>query len=373
MQSYWTIVLLAACASCGCARNASQTENAQPKEYLHNGRVVLGSPSLTCGIPGDGPLKTHEIRAWLADSTNHEPLEVELPEALRSDNQSVVLPTENPLTRAKIELGRQLFFDKRLSGIGTFACATCHQPEQSYSSYQVMPEVGRNASAVVNRILGEQHFWDGRADSLEQQPLSPIKNPFEMNSSPEKSTANIQATEGYRLQFEKIFGEVTFDNIGRALACFERVLVTGESAWDRQELTEPAKRGAELFFSDRLACSNCHSGSNFTDEDYHNLGTNQLADYGDTGRAKITGSKEDAGSFKTPSLRNVALTPPYMHNGEFRTLEEVIDFFDKGGIEANSNPLKPLSLTNEEKQDLVEFLKSITSPLPPVESGRLPE
>lgn len=338
------------------------------------GQIVLGSPHLTAGIPGDGPLTTDELQAWLADAANHAPIKFVLPAALASESANVVVPSDNELTLAKIELGRQLFFDKRLSGIGTFACATCHQPEQSYTSYHVMPEVDRNASTVFNRILGREHFWDGRASSLEAQPRSPIENPFEMNSSPEISTANIAAIPGYLLQFRTIFGSVTFENICKALACFERVLVTTDSAWDRGQLSASAQRGEELFMSDRLGCADCHSGRNLTDEDYHHLGVPMVGQAKSDGRYSVTRVESDRGAFKTPSLRNVANTPPYMHNGSLGTLEEVVDFFDAGcGIHNGSRLRAPLNLTDSDKRDLIAFLQSLTSHLPPVETGRLPQ
>lgn len=384
MRCLLLLLLLASALCFGCARNQLGIDEANTKQSFVEleTTATLGSTELATSIPGSGPLRIEELNAWLNEPSVHEPLDVSLPKHL-NENATVVIPSDNPLTRAKIELGRQLFFDKRLSGLGTFACATCHRPEQSFSSYQVMPEVGRNASAVINRVLGDEHFWDGRASALEEQPLSPIKNPFEMNSSPEKSTAKIKAIDGYRLQFEKIFGSVTFENICKALACFERTIVTGESAWDRRQLSESAMRGEELFFSDRLACGECHTGANLTDEGFHNLGTDQLVDYNDRGRAKVTNADADIGGFKTPTLRNVALTPPYMHNGVFRTLEQVVDFFDKGGVQpvadstaatvVRTHPLKPLSLSDQEKQDVIEFLKSLSSELPRVETGRLPE
>jgi cytochrome c peroxidase len=357
------------------------------------------------GIPGEGPLQLAQIKAWLADPQNHEPLEFVLPVGLRDEAAEIVIPEDNPLTRAKIELGRQLFFDKRLSD-GTFSCATCHQPEQFYSSYQVMPEVRRNASTAFNRILGREHFWDGRADSLESQPHSPVENPFEMNSSPEETTASVAAIDGYVLQFEAIFGAVSFTNICRALASFERVIVTGPAAWDYHRLQEgrppapvgaaateldersqitpqtrgramsdAAVRGESLFFSDRAGCGNCHTGANLTDEQFHNLGVGTDAARPDEGRMKVTGDGQDRGAFKTPTLRNVAQTPPYMHNGQFSSLEQVIEFLDHGGgASENISPLiRPLGLSAGEKADLIEFLNSLTSELPPVETGRLPE
>ncbi len=346
-------------------------------DRMRDGKLELGSHSLTHGVPGSGPLSIAELNLWLDDPRNHEPLDVVLPAHLQQPDIEIedLIPDDNPLTRAKIELGRQLFFDKRLSGFGTFSCATCHQPRQSFGSYQVMPEIGRNVLPVLNRVLGEEQFWDGRAENLEAQPLSPIENPFEMNSSPEQSAANIQAVPGYRLQFQRVFGELNYENICKALASFERALVTEPSAWDRGELTESARRGEELFFSERLACNSCHDGRNFTDEQYYNLGTHRLNDYTDHGRKQVTDADGDDFAFKTPSLRNVAKTPPYMHNGTFGTLEQVIDFFDRGGeeLESGERPLAKLSLSRAEKSDLVEFLKSLSSSLPPVETGRLPE
>ncbi len=266
----------------------------------------------------------------------------------------------------------------------------------------IMPEIGRNASTVFNRVLATEHFWDGHAKSLEDQPRSPLENPFEMNSSVEQATASIAAIDGYRIQFEAIFGEVSFNNICRALASFERVIVTSASPWDgyrlraspelsaepsertgesksllelirQQPLSAGAIRGADLFFGDRAKCGYCHVGANLTDEQYHNLGVGLNSS--DPGRMKVTKDPGDRGAFKTPSLRNVAKTAPYMHNGQFGTLSEVIEFLDQG-CEANDNLsslIEPLRLTSEEKADLIEFLQSLTSPLPPVQTGRLPE
>lgn len=360
---------------CGESDSVQLRDSGVPVDTIRDGKLVLGSPSLTAGIPGDGPITDEEIKAWLSDSRNHEPLSIALPLSLADEETSISIPVANPLTRAKIELGRQLFFDHRLSGLGAFSCAVCHRPEQSYSSFQIMPEVDRSVSPVLNRILSEHQFWDGRAPTLEDQPKSPISNPFEMNSSPETSTEHIAAIPGYRLQFERIFGEVSFVNICKALASFERCLVAADSAWDRGELSDAAKRGEALFFSDRLGCVECHPGRNLTDEQFHNLGAHHLAHDHDIGRAKVTNANEDRARFKTPSLRNVAVTPPYLHNGALRTLEATIDFFDRGGEkgDASETPLVPLGLSDEEKYDLIEFLRSLTSELPPVEQTRLPK
>lgn len=377
-----------------------------------DGKVLLGSAELTRGIPGEGSLTVAEIEAWLAQPAHHQPLEVALPLGLSDAADRIHIPAENPLTLAKIELGRQLFFERRLSRNDVYNCAECHKPEESYASRVVMPVVERNPHAVINRILSREQFWDGRGESLETQPLIPIITPYEMDTTPQHCAARIRAVTGYRLQFEKIFGEVTFENICKALASFERVLVTLPSPYDYHRIVEeyrdrepdslsPAEaeryqralagakehplspsalRGKELFFSERTGCSHCHSGPNFTDEGYHNLGVGYGVRSVDTneedlGRYRATHQDEDRHLFRTPTLRNVALTAPYMHNGRLETLAEVIDFFDAGG---KDNPglsplLRPLGLTEAEKRDLLAFLESLTSPLPPVETGRLPE
>jgi cytochrome c peroxidase len=380
-------------------------------EETFEGKVVLGSPRLTAGIPGEGPLTIDEIRAWLDDPTNHEPLEFVLPLGLRDAADSVYVPADNPLTRAKIELGRQLFFEKRLSGMGrSCSCAECHPPEVDFAFGNIFDPArvrhARNAPVVFNRILSREQFWDGRAGSLEEQAMQPITSPNEMANTPANCIATLQAIEGYRLQFERIFGGINVSAIEQALATFQRALVTGPSPYDYQRqlrrygslkenewteelraeeaaakaavaahpMTAAALRGEALFFSDRAGCGACHSGPNLTDEQYHNSGLSLQGDDPDWGRFKITGSEADKGAFKTPTLRNVAHTGPYMHDGELKNLDEVIEWFAAGG---RPNPnlsakIRPLDLTLDEKQDLLEFLHALTGPLPPVARGRLP-
>lgn len=365
-----SLVAFLSISSTGCARKSSgPVVDLRQSDIIRNGSLILGSPSLTSGIPGDGPLTQQEIEAWLEDDENHQVLTVALPDHLSA--AEIHIPSDNPLTRAKIELGRQLFFDKRLSGFGSFSCADCHQPKQYFTSFQVMPEVERNVSTIFNRGLGDHHFWDGRAESLEIQPLSPIKNPFEMNSSPEQTSDQVKNIAGYRVQFERIFASVSFEHICQAIACFERCLVTSASAWDRKQLSESAKRGEALFFGDRAGCVECHPPPNFTDEAFHNLGAHLLAHPNDEGRLKVTKDPADRNKFKTPSLRNAAATPPYMHNGAIKSLRDAVEFFNQGG--SGETVLPQLFLTDAEKSDLVEFLKSLTSELPPVAEGRLPE
>lgn len=388
-------------------------------------KVLLGSPELTAGIPGDGPLTEEQIAAWLDDSKNHEELEIELPLGLHAGLAQVKGLDENPLTRAKIELGRQLYFDKRLSSDFTISCADCHHPDEGYTRHTqfgigVGGQTGdRNSPVSYNRILSDAQFWDGRAESLEEQAVGPIANPIEMANDHDACVECLQGIPGYAQQFDKIFGELTIDTVGQAIASFERAIVTGPTPFDYYEqwqvynnldpedlendpelkaayeaakrgfeenpMTESAQRGRELFFSERVGCSACHVGPNLTDEKYWHVGVGLEVDEPDMGRISPTGETgtgEDG--FKTPTIRNVASSAPYMHDGSMETLEEVVEHYNKGGISAPehaekvqphlSSRIKPLNLTDQEKADLVEFMvQGCSGSFPIVEQGRLPQ
>ena len=391
--------------------------NAEPEE------VMLGNEELLSGIPGEGPLTLEQITAWLDDPKNHVPLQPRLPLGLAAGESQIVGLADNPMTRAKIELGRQLFLDPRLSVDGTISCASCHDPDTGYASDTTFgvgvdkQEGNRNSPTAYNRILSAAQFWDGRAPTLEEQAKGPIANPIEMSNTHDVCVKTIGDMPGYRVQFEKIFSDgPNIDNIARAVASFERAVVTGTSPWDYYEqlrnfekayaadiedlealkeddpdlyeeymalkkasdenpIDESAKRGGELFFSDKAGCTACHVGANYTDEKYHNLGVGMDAAKPDVGRHSETKDEKDKGAFKTPTIRNVALTAPYMHDGSQKTLEEVVEWYDKGG---HPNPhlsdkIKKLNLTDQEKADLVAFMKALTGPLPKVERLRLPE
>jgi len=408
----WTLgiffLAITLCLGCGQATPGGDTSDAfTPVDYHFDGKIVLDSPSLTAGIPGSGPLTEEQIRKWLENPEVHRALDFTLPLGLRDAAHLIWIPEKSQLTRAKIELGRQLFFDTRLAENGFFSCGACHMPEQSYSAYMVMPEIGRNPPVSFNRILSKQQFWDGRAESLEEQIKGPISNPFEMNTSPEKCMARLNSIEGYRQQFDVIFGRLDMETMGIAIASFQRALVTGLAPWDYHRLlkkydqqqldslspaeqqsikqlrveatshpmSESALRGESLFFDARIGCGRCHSGPNLTDELYHNVGIGMDQDNPDLGRFEFTGNDADIGAFKTPTLRNIANTVPYMHDGQLETLRKVVDWFDQGGF-AHSDldaTMRPLNLTREEKRDLVAFMKSLSSPLPPVEKARLPQ
>ncbi|MGE0608802.1 MAG: cytochrome-c peroxidase [Pirellulales bacterium] len=377
---------------------------------------MLGSSELVAGIPGEGPLSEEDIQAWLDDPRNHEPLDFELPLGLAAGASQVKGLDENPLTRAKIELGRQLYFDTRLSADNTVSCASCHHPDEGWAKHTQFgigineQQGGRNSPVSFNRILSDLQFWDGRAGSLEEQAIGPIANPIEMGNTHEACVESIAAIPGYRMQFEKIFGGLTIEHVGQALASFERAIVTSPSPFDYYEqlraylsqdldtleeddpdlyadylnakaaseehaISESAIRGRDLFFSDKAKCTACHVGPNLTDEKYHNIGVGMMAENPDLGRYEVTKEDKDRGAFKTPTIRNVEMTGPYMHDGSQKTLEEVVEFYAKGGHpnEHLDEKLKKLDLTDQDKKDLVEFMKACTGDFPTVNAARLPE
>lgn len=297
-------------------------------------------------------------------------------------------PEDNPPTPEKIALGKQLYFDKRLSRDKDVSCASCHDPEKGWSNDEQFAtgfqgkQGDRNSPTILNSAYHRFQFWDGRAATLEDQALGPVQNPIEMNMSLDEVVERLNQVDGYRRQFQDVFGTgVTADGIAKAIGAFERTILAGDSPWDRYEagdksaLSESAKRGMDLFFG-KAVCSSCHSGHNFTDNAFHNIGVGMNAESPDIGREKVSGLGGDRGSFKTPTLRDIARTAPYMHDGSMETLEEVVEHYDRGGIE---NPwldeeIFPLDLTEQEKADLVQFLKEglTSNDYPMVEPPELP-
>jgi cytochrome c peroxidase len=415
--------LLTIAAICAIGFIVSHNADANEKAKANNaGQIALGAPKLTAGIPGKGKLTVEQINAWLADARNHEPCDVKLPMGLSLGEAQIYVPKDNPITRAKIELGRQLYFDRRLSSDNTISCADCHHPREGYARRTQFgvgvdgQQGGRNSPVSYNRLLSKAQFWDGRAESLEAQAIGPIANPIEMANTHEAAVKTLKGIEGYRLQFTKIFDDgVNIKNVGKAIATFERVIVSGPSPYDYYEpvramqrafgedledldelkeedpdlykeyttklkaseahpMSESARRGRDLFFSQKSSCTACHVGANFTDEKYHNLGVGMDAKEPDLGRYAVTKDDKDRGAFKTPTIRNVALSAPYMHDGSQKTLAEVVEWYDRGGHKnANlSKDVRPLKLTKQEKADLVAFMKACTGRFPRVERRRLP-
>ncbi len=262
------------------------------------------------------------------------------------------VPEDNPITVEKIELGRRLFFDRRLSRDGSVACSSCHDPERAFSDGRAIA-VGvfgrkgrRNAPALINRGYGRLFFWDGRSVSLEEQVLKPIEDPKEMDLPLTEAAVRVGLAP---------------EKISRSLASFVRSILSGNSRFDRFVNGERAALSAKeqaglLLFRGKANCVACHVGPNFADEELHNTG---IAWH--DGRFADAGAGQ--GNFKTPTLREVVRTGPYMHDGSFATLEEVIDYYDRGG---NSNPyldreLHPMHLSAEEKANLALFLRSLSA------------
>lgn len=298
----------------------------------------------------------------------------------------VPIPSTNPPTKETIALGRKLFYDKRLSGDDSMSCATCHNPSLGFSngdrnSMGIRKQRGkRNAPTVLNTAYTQLQFWDGRADGLEKQAEGPIANPIEMDQPHDVVVSKLG--NAYKAEFEKAFGPgpVTLGKIEKALASFERTALSGNSPFDRylfggdsSALSPAAIRGFEVFTDPRRGnCSVCHTIDRkyalFTDGKFHNIGigVDSEGELTDLGRYEQTKVETDKGAFKTPTLRSVEKTGPYMHDGSLKTLKEVVDFYAGGG---NSNPyldseIRKIKLTATDRADLIEFLKSLTGDVP---------
>ncbi len=302
---------------------------------------------------------------------------------------AVPVPKDNPSTAEKIELGKQLYFDKRLSADDTVACSSCHDPKKGWSNDDKTAvgvggqRGGRGAPTVLNTAYQVFQFWDGRAKTLEQQAVGPIANPIEMNLPLEKAVEKIGAIKGYQEQFQKVFGQpVSADNIGKAIAAFERTILSGDAPYDRLRAGDESAMsiqgwaGMQLFFG-KANCSSCHSGSSFSDNGFHNIGVGFTKENPDLGRFEISKIEGDKGAFKTPTLRDIGRTGPYMHDGSLATLEEVVEYYDKGGTPNAylDEELFPLKLDADQKAAIVAFLKEglASKSYPDVEPPKLPE
>jgi cytochrome c peroxidase len=302
---------------------------------------------------------------------------------------AVPIPADNPVTVETVALGRKLFYDRKLSATDSVSCASCHNPLLGFSdgrkvSTGVEGKTGkRNAPTVVNAAYGAIQFWDGRAADLEEQAAGPIANPVEMNQTHEVCVSKLNSDAAYAAEFAKAFGPgpITMGKIQKALASFERTVISGNSAFDRYQyggdhaaLSPAAIRGMAIFTDKAKGnCVTCHTidltHALFTDGKFHNLGVgvDSEGELTDLGRFEQTKAEADKGAFKTPTLRNIAKSAPYMHDGSLKTLREVVDFYAGGG---NSNPhldkdMRSLELTRAERDDLVTFLESLTGEMPP--------
>lgn len=300
---------------------------------------------------------------------------------------TVPAPATNQPTVARVELGKHLFFDPRLSGSGMISCATCHNPSLGWSDGQPTAigfqskQLKRATPTIINAAYLPLQMWDGRKNSLEDQALGPITSADEMNLSAEELETRLRSIPGYHALFESAYpGEgISRDTVAKALASFERTVVSTLAPFDRwrrgdaQALSKSAQRGFTTF-NGKGKCALCHQGFNFSDNGFHNIGLLSANEADDEGRFAHRKVKVLKGAFKTPTLRDIELTAPYMHNGMYQTLEQVVDHYDRGGdsrdnLDAN---MTSLGLSAQEKLDLVAFMKSLTGPKLSVELPSLP-
>lgn len=295
------------------------------------------------------------------------------------------IPADNPQTSSKTALGQMLFFDTRLSGDNSVSCSTCHSPDHAFSDGRQKAlgigknELARRAPSILNAAYNSFQFWDGRAQTLEEQAEAPILNPNEMGM-PDDTTLikRISQIPQYQKSFRQVFGgNISLANVAKAIAAFERTLVTPDSAFDRyvrgdkSALSVEQKRGLILFF-DKGACSLCHNGPNFTDNNFYSLGRVSLTAL-DEGRFFITKEPAMRYAFKTPSLRNVVLRPPYTHDGSVETLREMLDLYARGGGDGKKcSLLRKIDFSEQEKTDLISFLAALTGTLPSASKPKLP-
>ena len=283
-----------------------------------------------------------------------------------------------PLTGSPVgpleAIGWKLFFDPLLSAPRNTSCATCHDPDKGFESGEALGKgaygdrLPRNAPTVVNLADAQYFFWDGRAGSLEEQAKGPIENPIEMDLSHDEAAKRVRAEPRYVQAFERAgIDEITIDEVARAIAAFERSLSTGPALYDkwlsgdRSVFNESQERGRMIFFT-RGQCATCHIGPNFTDGMFHNIGTGTNED---PGRSKISGDDYDLGAFKTPSLRNWRGREPFMHDGRFTTLDEVLEFYNQPKTGAlGETELDPLNLSEQDQADIKAFLATLNGAWP---------
>jgi cytochrome c peroxidase len=289
-------------------------------------------------------------------------------------------PEDNPYSKEKAELGRLLYFDKRLSADNSVSCATCHSISKGFTDNKTVSDGiygnkgTRNAPTVINSGYERLLFWDGRADSLEEQCKGPLANNKEMAHADTAHEAHmqcqkrVQEIEGYQNLFKSVFGDdCSMDLIAKAVATYERTVLSGESAYDlymtgvdKTKMSDEALQGLKVFR--KSGCANCHAGPLFSDGRFLNIGIGMDAEEPDLGRYVITKEEKDYGAFKVPTLRDIEHTFPYMHDGSLGSLEAVVDYYDKGGIHnKNLHPLlkEPLHLSESDKKALVVFMKSL--------------
>lgn len=312
------------------------------------------------------------------------PYEVKVPLGL----PPLPVPLDNPMTVEKIELGKMLYFDKRLSKDGSVSCATCHDPQMAWAEKTPVStgigqqKGGRNSPTVINSAYATSQFWDGRAKTLEEQALGPIANPIEMGHTIEAMVADLERIDGYKEHFQKVFGTgITQEGVAKALAAFERTVLSGNSPYDRYEagadsaLTDAQVRGLEKF--EEAGCATCHAPALFSNYRFYNAGVGTDTEKPDAGLMDVTKKERDRGKFRVPSLRDVAKTAPYFHNGSAATLADAVALMAAGGIDnPNRSSIfaapRSTRLNETDVNDIVAFLESLSGEYPIVEPPKLP-
>jgi cytochrome c peroxidase len=335
-------------------------------------QILLGAPDHVYAAAKVGQPATPSIADGAAQADTKQ--SIERMKSGYARPTSIPFPASNPYTPAKAELGKQLYYDPRLSASGSQSCSSCHNPALSWGDGLAkgigfgQKQLGRRSPTVLNAAWGSIFFWDGRAGTLEQQALGPIQSPGEMNMPIDELIKHLQAIPGYQQAFEAAFpGEgLKPDTVARAIATFERTIVSPDApfdqwiAGDEKAISQSAKNGFAIF-NTKAACNACHSGWNFTDDSFYDIGLPS----DDIGRGKFLPDTVRAQhAFKTPGLREIATRRPYMHDGSIATLEAVVEHYDQGGVArpSRSDLIKPLGLTAQEKADLVAFLRTLGAP-----------
>jgi cytochrome c peroxidase len=330
--------------------------------------LSLTGPALSAGADGTPPSDTQTA------STAQDPVDIAALKALFKRPTEIPFPKTNPYTPEKAELGKTLFFDPRLSRVAVQACVSCHNPSFGWEDGRKtavgdnMVALARNSPSILNRAWGQAFFWDGRADTLEAQATGPITSEAEMNMPMDVLIDRLKAIPGYQQRFGAVFpGEgITTDTIAKAIATFERTVVSAVAPFDRwiagdeAAISEPAKHGF-VVFNTTGQCTACHSGWTFTDDSFHDIGLPATTDLGRA--AIVAGVAELERSFKTPGLRNIDQRAPYMHDGSAATLEAVMHHYVGGIVQrpSLSAAIKPVLLSEQDVSDVVAFLKTLTS------------
>jgi cytochrome c peroxidase len=295
-----------------------------------------------------------------------------LPQPLTS-YEPMTIPPDNPMSPEKVALGRQLFFDERLSVDGSRSCYSCHVCEHGLTDGLPKAigagnkQLPRSSPTLWNIGYHKEFYWDGRSPSLEKQALAAWTG-ANMGAKADEIVTKLNGLQGYKAQFQKVFqSDATPDNVVKAIAAYERTIISAITAWDRWKagnqsaLSESAMRGWNIFQA--IKCNNCHDGVLFTDQQYHNVGIGMDQKEPDVGRFKVSNKPEDTGAFKTPTLRDIANTAPYFHDGSVKTLEEAVDTMLAGGKpndHIDKKNLQPHKLDATMREDLLNFLKSLS-------------